>query len=55
MLQFLHIILACHCLAYLEDPAVCLSTGNVAAAKDQSIGTMIHYIVPSISKSDKRV
>ncbi|KAG5599080.1 hypothetical protein H5410_030450 [Solanum commersonii] len=28
MLQFYYIRLACHCLAYLEDPAVCMSPGK---------------------------
>uniref|UniRef100_M1ANT4 Uncharacterized protein n=1 Tax=Solanum tuberosum TaxID=4113 RepID=M1ANT4_SOLTU len=55
MLQFWYIRLACHCLAYLEDTAVCLSIGNLPDAKNQSTGRVSHYIVPSISKSDKMV
>ncbi|KAG5576917.1 hypothetical protein H5410_057051 [Solanum commersonii] len=39
----------------LEDAAVCFSIANVPHAKYQSIGTIIHYIVPIISKSDKMV
>ncbi|KAG5589601.1 hypothetical protein H5410_040115 [Solanum commersonii] len=35
----------------LEDTAVCFSIANVPHAKYQSIGTIIDYIVPIISKS----
>ncbi|KAG5601134.1 hypothetical protein H5410_032504 [Solanum commersonii] len=40
-------------VSYLEDTAVCLSIANLVHAMNQSIGRVIHYIVPIISKSDK--
>ncbi|KAG5595730.1 hypothetical protein H5410_036962 [Solanum commersonii] len=40
-------------VSYLEDTAVCLSVANLADAMKQSIGRVIHYIVPMLSKSDK--
>ncbi|KAG5593838.1 hypothetical protein H5410_035070 [Solanum commersonii] len=40
-------------VSYLEDSGVCLSVANIADAMNQSIGRVIHYIIPMLSKSDK--
>ncbi|KAG5600199.1 hypothetical protein H5410_031569 [Solanum commersonii] len=40
-------------VSYLEDSGVCLSVTNIADAMNQSIGRVIHYIIPMLSKSDK--
>ncbi|KAG5597398.1 hypothetical protein H5410_038630 [Solanum commersonii] len=42
-------------VSYLEDTAVCLSVANLGDAMKQSIGRVIHYIVPMLSKSDKMI
>jgi len=42
-------------VSYLEDTAVCLATVNLPHEINQSIGRVLDYIVPIISKSEKTV
>lgn len=42
-------------VSYLEDTAVCLSIVNLPHEINHSIGRVVHYIVPIISKSHKMV